>query len=337
MSLVPPHLQARWCSVVCHTIFSVSLRTWIALLRIHECLRRNEKWVLGVFPPYVSTVFCFWLSVNSLPFSVNGYSEGRWPIANVGVHSCISTKASSTSRELLYFVYSFSHAKMNDIAGGHLLLLYSMALLYVFYSGCFIACKDDIFFWRYLVVPEGFHGCIVPLLDMHVNKMRPPPDNINELTGIRCPASGKVPSPNESFVLNFVYTSSAPRPLLGSSQLRLVSTVIHFQKGRTRKQRLSPGSWFVSSPVTFPVAASNSTSRPPTRFATSTMTYFHADLCLTIRHAAGTLDRKFRAGTVHFVLFFKFLLMSAGLNCIRKSFIYAKTRLGGGPFHTWWM
>ena len=37
--------------------------------------------------------FCFWLSVNS-QFSlspVNGYSEGRWPLANVGVHSYIIT------------------------------------------------------------------------------------------------------------------------------------------------------------------------------------------------------------------------------------------------------
>ena len=38
-------------------------------------------------------LFCFWLTVNlnSLSSSVNGYSEGRLQIANVGVHSFIST------------------------------------------------------------------------------------------------------------------------------------------------------------------------------------------------------------------------------------------------------
>ena len=40
--------------------------------------------------------FCFWLSVNSLSSPVNGYSGGRWPMANVGVHSYISTKRTSS-------------------------------------------------------------------------------------------------------------------------------------------------------------------------------------------------------------------------------------------------
>ena len=49
-----------------------------------------------------------WLSVNSLSSPVNGSSEGRWPKANVGVHSYIITKglpvASSTSSVLLFSV-----------------------------------------------------------------------------------------------------------------------------------------------------------------------------------------------------------------------------------------
>ena len=51
--------------------------------------------------------FCFWLSVNSLSSPVYGYSEGWRPTANVGVHSGISAKASSTSSELpsLYSVF----------------------------------------------------------------------------------------------------------------------------------------------------------------------------------------------------------------------------------------
>ena len=47
--------------------------------------------------------FCFWLSVNSLSSPVDGNSEERWSIANVGVHSYISTKAGSTSNEFLYY------------------------------------------------------------------------------------------------------------------------------------------------------------------------------------------------------------------------------------------
>ena len=100
MSLLTPPLQARRCSVICHTIFSVSLRTWIASLTIHECLRRNETW--NIFPGCVSIIFCFWLSVNSLSSPANGYSERRWPMANVGVHSYISTKKLQASFCILW-------------------------------------------------------------------------------------------------------------------------------------------------------------------------------------------------------------------------------------------
>ena len=63
-------------------------------LRIHECLWRDKAWVMN--PGCVSIIFCFWLSVNSLSFPVNDYSEGWWRMANVGVHSYIlSTKRAS--------------------------------------------------------------------------------------------------------------------------------------------------------------------------------------------------------------------------------------------------
>ena len=82
-------------------IFSVSQRTWIISLRTLECLWFKTASLM--FPGCVFFFFSFWLSVNSLSSPVNGYSEawGRWPIANVGVHSYIITKASSSSSEFL--------------------------------------------------------------------------------------------------------------------------------------------------------------------------------------------------------------------------------------------
>ena len=89
-------------------IFSVSLRTWIASLRTHEYPRRNAgqtqagsgSWIM--FPGCVSNIFYFRPSVNLLSSPVNGYSEGRWPMADVGVHSYISTIDRSTLSELLF-------------------------------------------------------------------------------------------------------------------------------------------------------------------------------------------------------------------------------------------
>ena len=96
VSLIPTHLRERRSSVI-YTIFSVSLRTWITPLRIHECLQRKVAWLV-VFPGCVCIIFCFWLSVqvNSLSSPVNGNSEWRWPAANVGVHPCISTSSSTS-------------------------------------------------------------------------------------------------------------------------------------------------------------------------------------------------------------------------------------------------
>ena len=55
-------------------------------------------WLRGSCPLF----FYLWLFVNSLSSPVDGYSERRWPISNVGVYSCISIKASSSN--LLYSV-----------------------------------------------------------------------------------------------------------------------------------------------------------------------------------------------------------------------------------------
>ena len=73
----------RKCSVICLTFFSVSLRTWIGTLRIHEWLQCHKTPVL--LKGCVSILFYFRLSVNPLSSLVNGYFEARWPVANVGV------------------------------------------------------------------------------------------------------------------------------------------------------------------------------------------------------------------------------------------------------------
>ena len=102
MSLIPIHFQMRR-NVIYHTILSVLLRTWIASLGIHEYPWRKKNMVRRV-QGCVSIIFSFWLSVNSPSSPGNGSSEERWPMANVGVYSYISNKASSTSSELLYSV-----------------------------------------------------------------------------------------------------------------------------------------------------------------------------------------------------------------------------------------
>ena len=104
VSVIPTHLSARRCSITYHTTFSVSQRTWIPFLRlgIHEFPRRKKARVVPA--GCVFFFFRFWLSDNSFSSPVNGYSEGRWPTANVGVYSYIITKASSTLNNILYYV-----------------------------------------------------------------------------------------------------------------------------------------------------------------------------------------------------------------------------------------
>ena len=51
--------------------------------------KHDNSYVCGVC---VLFFFCFWPSVNFVLCSVNGYSEGRRPMADVGVYSFISTK-----------------------------------------------------------------------------------------------------------------------------------------------------------------------------------------------------------------------------------------------------
>ena len=60
--------------------------------------KHDDKYVLGVRVLF----FCFWLSVNLLSSPVYGYSEGRRPMADVGVHSYLNTKPSSTSRASVF-------------------------------------------------------------------------------------------------------------------------------------------------------------------------------------------------------------------------------------------
>ena len=84
-----------------HTVLSVLLRTWITSLRIHEYPWWNKSYMVAVLPGCVSFIFYFWLFVNPFSSPDNGYYEKRWSMANVGVHSYISTKTSSTSSELL--------------------------------------------------------------------------------------------------------------------------------------------------------------------------------------------------------------------------------------------
>ena len=119
MSLIPTHLHVRRCSIICHTIFSVSIRLRIASFGIHECLGRKKARFLLLLAGCVSFILYFWLSVDSLS-SPASELEGWWP-ANVGIHSYIITKclpvASSTSSELLFSVvlvtpselYFFAH------------------------------------------------------------------------------------------------------------------------------------------------------------------------------------------------------------------------------------
>ena len=154
-------------------IFSVSLRTWISPLGIHECLRHNQTWLIAVVLGCVSFIIRSWLSVNSLPSPGNDYSDGRWPMANVGVHSYISTKAGPTSSlsdwEFLYFVVLWlcKNCFFLTCAGWHLLLLYSMTL---FSQGAsdleeaspLISCQWLGFFclltWSEITAKENMYG-----------------------------------------------------------------------------------------------------------------------------------------------------------------------------------
>ena len=112
---------------------SVSLRTWIVPLWIHECLRSKKARMVILW--CVSIFFASEISVNSFSSPVNGNSERRWPKANVGVHSYISTLASFIfERRAFVFcgsvkLYPFSLTCKDDhIAEWHLLLLYFVAL-----------------------------------------------------------------------------------------------------------------------------------------------------------------------------------------------------------------
>ena len=120
-------------SVICHTMFSVSLWTMMSSVFIHECPWRQTGAIVVArcvrFIILLLALCQFFLSPD------NGSSKGRWPNADVGVHSCISTNTNSTLSQLLYsasvtlyeLILFFLTCKLeDDISGRHLLLLYSM-------------------------------------------------------------------------------------------------------------------------------------------------------------------------------------------------------------------
>ena len=95
VSMIPTHLQARRCSVICRPIFSVWLRTYIVSLRNHLCLWRcgHHPLLLIGITGCVSITFCFQPFNNSLSSQDIGCSDRRWPAANVEVHSYLSSKS----------------------------------------------------------------------------------------------------------------------------------------------------------------------------------------------------------------------------------------------------
>ena len=125
-------------SVICHTMFSVSLWTMMTSVFIHECPWRQSQKTGAII---VARCVCFIILLLALCQIFlspdNGSSKGRWPKADVGVHSCISTNTNSTLSQLLYSasvtlyetILFFLTCKLeDDIAGRHLLLLYSLSL-----------------------------------------------------------------------------------------------------------------------------------------------------------------------------------------------------------------
>ena len=81
-----------------HYSFSLTTNMNRISLRIHEYVpvAKQETY----FGPEVGVYYFYiWHFGNSFSSPGNGFSERRWSMANVGVHSYISTKASSTSSE----------------------------------------------------------------------------------------------------------------------------------------------------------------------------------------------------------------------------------------------
>ena len=101
-------LQARRYNIICHTIFFSLTTNMNHDSQNPRVPTAQDKGVPGCAVHGVCPFFfpsgC--RSFISLSSPVNGYSEGRWQMANVGVHSYISTKTSSTSSKFLYSVCS---------------------------------------------------------------------------------------------------------------------------------------------------------------------------------------------------------------------------------------
>ena len=138
---------------------------------------------------------------------------------------------------------------------------------------------------------------------LHVNKIRPPRNDINELTGNRFHASEKVAGPFISSSRS--YSSSNLQELL-----RLVCLVS----------------------CSFPCGCFK--FNVSTTFLTA-YTHFHA---VPFRHIGSQVS----GSTALYILFgFQFVFcyvvstpISTSSNCIRKSFIYTGTHWEEGPFHT---
>ena len=86
VSMIPTHLQARRCNVICH-IF-VSLTTDINRVSQNPLVPAAPQKSGNIYDHGVRVdyFFCFWLSVNSISSPDNGYSGARERTAYVGVH-----------------------------------------------------------------------------------------------------------------------------------------------------------------------------------------------------------------------------------------------------------
>ena len=99
----------------CHlSYYSFSLTTDISRVSqsplVPALLESNRKSDVPGVRVHFPLIY-FWLFVDSPSSPVNGHSEGRWSIADVGIHSYISTKTSSTLSELLYSVVLWIYLK----------------------------------------------------------------------------------------------------------------------------------------------------------------------------------------------------------------------------------
>ena len=78
---------ARRRGAICHTIFSVSLQIWIMSFEIHGAYGATIQQLCSRGECPLLFLFASGCCLLILSSSVNGYCEGRRPMANMGVHS----------------------------------------------------------------------------------------------------------------------------------------------------------------------------------------------------------------------------------------------------------